>query len=312
MKTPNDSLTILALKNLPAIQTVDLLRWIALQLLEAILQNDPRSSPPKLQELLSPDDTDLIISTISPAIIINGKRRFRRLLDMGPRNLLRLQFDSYVRNDRRNENHRLTIMTLQGKLSPSVWTNHAADDLQRRYDLDTANRFPQDFWRLLGLYAWTDSAFQKQTAYLLERSLRQRALFDLEEFSTIILAPECYWLLIGLAASRIDFDWTYQLWPVRRRQRLAIQRLQAEATRLGLKSGWASGWEQWVLLEAWRKWGDKHSSPAIMEALRTLPLRGSTAGHRSSLTLSDWEKATPAWFLAWNRIYQKNSEEVFR
>jgi hypothetical protein len=300
---------------LPVEEVAGVLRNIGWHLLGCVL-ND---SAPQLRDYVSPETALLFVT--SPGFtrrrggqLYAGQSWLRRAPAMAWSHLWRL-----LRRERRYAFADTVERAAHSKLSQRAWQARVQDELEHQLELHRDYRFPPDFWALLGVRAWNDAVFRRNSAELLEKALRQRVLFSAEltpaeddnlHFPTMLLSSNLFWLLLALAVAATEFNWTYRLFPTRRRVRRALKLLQTEGLRHGLQPGWANVWDQWVLLEAAAFWLSEQRPPALIHLLHDLPLAQYRTGQATDATTEidqrliaqpTWRDTMPRWFGEWNR-----------
>ncbi len=249
---------------LPVEEVIILLQEIGLLLLKAALQQER----PQLYSFFTTDRADLLV-----------RPRIERGADA--------QFEQIIQTAVRNQ----TPMP--------IWRTQVVAQIEDQLGILTENRLPPDFWYLIGYRAWGDPHFRRTVSDLIETELRQRTLFALGEFPTMILSPHAFWLLIALTDIYLPPEppegkkgWLRRLWEKFQRLLLkgyrfrvatvlrpekshivrAISVLRSEGEKHGLQTDWATVWDQWLLLEAWQRWQSQECSDTLKQTMHSLPL----------------------------------------
>lgn len=315
MSNNSTQLPVIDFTTLPIEEAVVVLRNMGRHLLTSILDG----TEPQLLDALTPENAALFVSSLGftrrhGAQLYAGQSRLRRLSAMAWSQLRRL-----LQQERRYPYADTVKQAVASKLSRRAWQARVQDELEHQLELHRGYRLPPDFWALIGERAWHDTAFRRDSAELLERTLRQRVLFSAEiddsaenalHFPTMLLSPQLFWLLFALAVAATRLNWTYRVFPGRRRVRRMFKLLQTEGMRHGLQSGWATVWDQWVILEAAAFWPNMQRPQSLTNLLRQLPLAQYRAGAMTTLnqvtepeliTRVNWHDTVPRWFVEWNQ-----------
>ncbi len=319
---------------LPIDATTTLLREIGMHLLSAILQG----TEPQLRKYITSDTAQLLVTSLGYI------RRDNKQLYAGQPWWRRWPATSwsrwrrFLRWERRYPFEKTVHGVTQGNLSQLAWHARVKDELQHQFDLHRGYRYAPEFWGLLGERAWADLEFQRDTAVLLENTLRQRTPFSADltkrapsgqtnpNFPVMYLSPKLYWILLTMAIATTKLNWTYRIWPSRRYVRKAILLLKTMGLDQGLQPGWATMWDQWVLLEAAENWGTANLPESVAATLSTLPLAdlrqggelksdpdeqfefveeqattNSTEEITNNISQTTWATNMPYWFKEWNQ-----------
>lgn len=305
---------VIDFKVLPIVEAVSMLRSLGGYLLACTLAG----VQPQLKDRITPEMVRLLVTSSGSL----------------PWSLGRL-----LHRDRRFPFPDTVEQRVNGKLSPHVYLARVGDELEHQFERTRGYRFPRDFWALLGEYAWGDLEFQHDTAESLERELRKRTLFSADlrsdsnhearsrHFPTMTLSTGLFWLLLTMAVSSVQFNWTYRFLPSRRRNGKAFMLLQKEGLRQGLRPSWANAWDQWVLLEAVRRWKVSQIPDPLKQAINILPLAAFRVGQAPEfamidsncapdevetpqplpdepvkIALREWHEGIPGWFGEWNQL----------
>lgn len=232
----------------------------------------------------------------------------------------------------------------------SEWRRQVIVEIKHQLGVLTENRLPPDFWHLISYRAWCDPTFKRTVSDLIETELRQRTFFALGEFKTMILSPHTFWLLIALTDIYLPAElpeekkgWLRRLWEKFQRLLLkgyrfrvatvirpekshivrAIRLLRSEGEKHGLSTSWATVWDQWILLEAWKRWQSQECSQELKQTMYSLPLnkydyqlpefeQDSSKKPKTeavSIAKSNWEDDVPTWFQAWSQVLEKDKQE---
>lgn len=216
-----------------------------------------------------------------------------------------------------------TQLAVVGTLPLATWRTRVNRQVEQEMGAVSLGDIPFKLWGWLGTLAWQDPAFQHETTEWVEKFLHENALFALGERPKVTIAPQTYWLLIGLACSQEiepPFESRLVAWLAERRwgqplarfgawfgrkiqalfRRLrpnqpyfrALHNLNTISNQYGLHNGWGSVWDRWILLEALHHWsGDTQHSD--------LYLTIHALHEKSPLTKPDWQRAVPNWFDDW-------------
>ena len=228
----------------------------------------------------------------------------------------------------------------------SEWRRQVIVEIEHQLGILTENRLPPDFWHFISYRAWCDPNFKRTASDLIETELRQRTFFALGEFKTMILSPHTFWLLIALTDIYLPAElpeekkgWLRRLWEKFQRLLLkgyrfrvatvirpekshivrAIRLLRSEGEKHGLSTNWATVWDQWLLLEAWKRWQSQECSDELKQTMHSLPLNkkyyqppeGEQAAEKKAKTTpiaiakSNWEDDEPTWFRTWSQVSAK-------
>ena len=218
---------------------------------------------------------------------------------------------------------------IQGNVPMTIWSTQILNEIKYKLGLHPDNRIPANFWELIGERAWNDIRFGYTISHLIETELRQRTLLAIGEFDTICLSPQTFWLLLVLAKpykasmqtpnSRGNLiqrlQGLFQRVFLQTEREKVVKKLQQEGEIQGLTPGWATLWDQWILLEALAQWGDEACSNRLKQTLRNLPLMSyqptqpdpihlGEEQQTSLIRISDpnWEEFMPRWFREWGQI----------
>ncbi|MCP4535749.1 MAG: hypothetical protein GY832_01215 [Chloroflexi bacterium] len=271
----------------------------------------------------------------------------------------RLTGEQRTRRGSSPDAHRSYDSVVKGAVNDRVldvvaWRGRVVFEMRRLLNLNPFNGLSEDVWTLVEMRAWRDVHFLHDIAQRIEAALRQRVLFAAGEYVTFQLDPRTFWILIALAcydvwdpsvqrlpqrAKQKPWQWLqFWRWP-RLYRRLIIQLGRARGLIFrwlrylrvlgqdhGLDSGWATVWDQWVLLEAYRHWDTTRIPDALKQALEDLPLwqygRVEPASDQSMLpdTLPkdkvwlarlDWQDNIPSWFGTWRRQLSLHSRPEY-
>lgn len=219
---------------------------------------------------------------------------------------------------------RLSNDVVHGRQTTAQWQSGLIAAARRAAGLNDGYALPSGGWEALGRWAWGGPAFQRDAVALLEAKLRANVLFVGGDWSTLrqptlSLSPQTIWLLLALAAPhRIAPrpSWLRRLmaearaalvalrarrWPWPRRRddsELASAMFVELGRRHGLVPGWAGVWDQWLLLQAVRRWPGDDAGP-VRAAIAALPLAGPPRPGGLSLARPHWSNECPAWFQTW-------------
>lgn len=235
---------------------------------------------------------------------------------------------------------------VQSQATISEWRRQVIAQIKHQLGIFTENQLPPDFWHLISYRAWCDPNFKRTVSDLIETELRQRTFFALHEFQTMILSPHTFWLLIALTDIYLPAEppegkkgWLRRLWEKFQRFLLkgyrfrvatmirpekshivrAISLLRSEGEKQGLKNHWATIWDQWILLEAWKRWQSQECSQELKQTMYSLPLNKygyqlpeseqdlskKPKTEAVAIAKSNWEDDMPTWFHVWSQVLAK-------
>ncbi len=179
------------------------------------------------------------------------------------------------------------------------WPANLAAEARRALVVHDGYGLPPAGWELVGERAWGAPSFQREAAALLEAALRRRFLFvgsrwETLSFPTLSLSPRTVWLLAALAAAAAPA--AAPAWAARHNAADdAAGMLAALGRRHGLVAGWAGFWDQWLLLQATRRWPTQDKS--ITRPILALPLAGQPDSALVALAAPNWAAGRPDWFI---------------
>lgn len=303
---------MLDFRTLPIAKACELLRRVALALVHDVLAQRPLAP---ISTLLRPGEERLL----APAAR-RDLRRHRRAEGVRPKRSLRLLAAQQPLRA-------IGQAWRRGEVSPRAGRVLALEQIESGYKGVTAERVPAQFWKVGGICAWHDLAFQYEVADAIRKALHNRVIFTSAEIKAIypvnaaavLLAPQTFWLLIAAA----DTCPPGMIWrPSARRLRRAAAHLQMIADDMASAEHWAGFWDQWLMLELARQdknWFD-NLTPQLQDAVAALPIFGavpSLAPPPSSptpttppLRLAARNVRTPPWL---KRLYpqaEKQAEKV--
>lgn len=167
---------------------------------------------------------------------------------------------------------------------------------------------PSDWWPLVGKRAWLDLEFQFRAGSEARAYLRVHTLFKEGQIPCPTFSANTFWMLIAMTGPIPPRWWQW-------RRRASSDWLRQEARKQIVQPEWAGLWDQWLFVEAMRRWprGVGELPSSLQQALYSLPLlaelppslsessRNSDENSPVELAAPSWRTGFPDWLLAYYR-----------
>lgn len=192
------------------------------------------------------------------------------------------------------------------------WSADLSVRITQELNLDPVFHLPPALWQIAGERAWLDNAFRMELAFWVEKTFARRVLFRVAEndqerdMRTVTFSPNTFWMLLAITCACSPIDGLR----VPKRTIEAFCRI-VEDKQLGRAPGYATLWDQWLLLEAvyWLRQKRVRIPTSIRQAVALLPLRHldtQYTGPESDLAAPDWQQNIPDWFSNWFKMHRQS------
>ncbi len=254
---------------LPIFEVAQILRRIAMQLLDELIESSPnpqssqdnnkkQPSIPQLKEYFSKKDIQLFSQS--------ALWRYHPYSRTGI-------IPSNLRKKPTKALKYLSKKALKGKLTPQKWEIGCFNRLAFLLGGTKADILPDSLWPVAASLAWQDPEFQFSILQKIHQMLRQRQLFDISEIPLIRISPITFWLLIALT-SQNPLKFRY---PLSSNERAAVRsqkRLHLLALNFLTQNQWAGFWDQWIIRLALFRWTSafQYLPSQLSRAILELPL----------------------------------------
>lgn len=184
-----------------------------------------------------------------------------------------------------------------GQLSHAGFQSICIRQLYRSFATLKLHQLTLQLWRTAAHIAFTEPNFQLQASNRITSFLRHRVILDPQKVSQPVISPATFWFLLALYQPPKQ-RWWQKLRPNYLKQQRKLTALHSLAQKLANTEGFATLWDQWLLLHIIRAKPNSLQSldPTLGRALANLPILRDFGPSIPKLAASD--KATPQLHLA--------------